>query len=428
MESYLIHGGHQLAGNVAIGANANASIYAMGASLLVDGVTTLTNVPRLSDTHSMVRILEDLGCQVTVHPSPETLCPPADTWRIEVVAPERHYMGYDLMCGIPTTSSIVGAMLGRRGRICVYLPGVDSIGDRPQPIDWLASMVKLGATAQWDGGAVCNVPDRLRGCRFYVGNVNLTGIIRIIFAAVLAEGTTTISGARSDPELVDVVALLNRMGARITGAGSSEIRIEGVQKLHACEHRPLPSRTEAGLWMIAAAITGGDLHLADCNPDHLSAEIDLLEQMGVEIRTSANGMHVRATGRVSPAVITTSSYPGFPSDLQPPLTALLSLANGHSLVSEGVFLERFGHLGELRRMGAQARLDGATAIIHGMPELSGASVTAFETQGAIAMVLAGLAARGTTTLQRIYHIKWRYSALAQQLQAVGADITTLSSG
>ena len=430
MDSYIIRGGHRLVGSINIGGSPVAALPIMAACIMAEGVTTLSNVPRLADIQWMGRLLEELGCRVEQRAESEADPSLGDTWRIEAVDESRCEVSDSIVRSLKQAMCVLGAMLGRRGRVRLWDPAASAIGDLPLPAQRVAGLVRMGAEFRMYGGIIGTVPGRLHGCRFCLDHADGPGVVEvtnIICAATLAEGSTEIIGAPCDPELGDLIDLLNRMGARITGAGSPEIRIDGVAKLRGCAHRLLPDRMESGLWMTAAAITGGELHLTACNPHNLSAEIDLLEQMGVEIRSSGDTLFIRSSRPLASTIVTTAAYPGFPTHLQPPLTALLSLADGRSVVTDGMFAERFWHLGELRRMGAKIGLDGYTAMIQGVPGLCGTHVSAFDGQVAVAMVLAGLAAKGTTRLDRIHHIDRRYDHLDRPLLRLGAQIERICS-
>jgi UDP-N-acetylglucosamine 1-carboxyvinyltransferase len=266
---------------------------------------------------------------------------------------------------------------------------------------------------------------RLKGANLYLGGAQgptVLGTINVMCAAVLAEGTTTLVGAACEPEVVDCANLLKKMGAKITGDGTPEIKIEGVDKLVGCEHRVIPDRIELGTFIIAAAITNGELELKHCNLDHLIAVADRLEEVGVKITRENGTAFVSSTRRLNPVEMTTQPFPGFPTDLQAQLMALLALGDGMSVITERIFPDRFLHVGELNRMGAKIRKEGPTAIIQGVRELQGANVMASDLRASAALVLAGLVARGTTKIDRVYHIDRGYEKIEQKLRAVGADI------
>jgi UDP-N-acetylglucosamine 1-carboxyvinyltransferase len=286
---------------------------------------------------------------------------------------------------------------------------------------------KLGAESHMDSGDIVgSVPaGRLKGCRMYLGGAQgptVLGTINVMCAAALAQGETVLVGAACEPEVADCANLLNKMGAKITGHGTPEIRIEGVEGLRGTEHRVIPDRIECGTFMIAAAITNGELELKHCNLDHLIAVVDKLDEIGVRIERENGTIFVNSARRLQPVEITTQPYPGFPTDLQAQFMALLCLADGMSVITERIFPDRFLHVGELNRMGARIRKEGPTAIIQGVKELQGASVMASDLRASAALVLAGLVARGATRVDRVYHIDRGYEKIEQKLRAVGADI------
>jgi UDP-N-acetylglucosamine 1-carboxyvinyltransferase len=285
---------------------------------------------------------------------------------------------------------------------------------------------KLGAEFTTEqGNMVGVVRGRLKGCRMYLGGAQgptVLGTINVMCAAALAEGETVLVGAACEPEVTDCANLLNKMGAKITGAGTPEIRIEGVEKLTGTEHRIIPDRIECGTFMIAAAITNSELELKHCNLDHLIAVVDRMDDIGVKVERQNGTIFVNSTRRLNPAELTTQPFPGFPTDLQAQLMALLCLADGMSVVTERIFPDRFLHVGELNRMGARIRKEGPTAIIQGVKELQGASVMASDLRASAALVLAGLVAKGQTRIDRVYHIDRGYEKIEQKLRAVGADI------
>ncbi|HZZ43500.1 MAG TPA: UDP-N-acetylglucosamine 1-carboxyvinyltransferase, partial [Tepidisphaeraceae bacterium] len=277
---------------------------------------------------------------------------------------------------------------------------------------------------------VGTVKGRLKGCRMYLGGAQgptVLGTINVMCAAALAEGETVLVGAACEPEVSDCAMMLNKMGAKITGYGTPEIRIEGVEKLKGCEHRVIPDRIEAGTFIIAAAMTNGDLELKNCNLDHLIAVTDRLEEVGVKIQGENGSVRVTAEKQLKPVEMTTQPYPGFPTDIQAQLMALLSIADGNSTITERIFPDRFLHVGELNRMGARIRKEGATAVIQGVKELQGASVMASDLRASAGLVLAGLVAKGSTRIDRIYHIDRGYEKIEHKLRAVGAEIERVSA-
>jgi UDP-N-acetylglucosamine 1-carboxyvinyltransferase len=322
-------------------------------------------------------------------------------------------------------------MLAKRGKAIVSIPGGCAIGDRPVDLH-TRGLMKLGAEFRYENGNIIGeVPGgRLKGCRMYLGGAQgptVLGTINVMCAAALAEGETVLVGAACEPEVVDCAELLIKMGAKIKGHGSPEIRIEGVDKLKGAEHRIIPDRIECGTFIIAAAMTNGELELKNCNLDHLIAVVDRLEEVGVKITRQNGTIFVSCDRHINPTEMTTQPFPGFPTDIQAQLMALLAIGDGMSVITERIFPDRFLHVGELNRMGARIRKEGPTAIVHGVKQLQGAAVMCSDLRASAALVLAGLAAKGTTRLDRIYHIDRGYEKIEQKLAAVGANIERISN-
>ncbi|HEX8342661.1 MAG TPA: UDP-N-acetylglucosamine 1-carboxyvinyltransferase [Tepidisphaeraceae bacterium] len=433
MDSFLIHGGNRLKGQVEISGAKNAALPLLAACLMAEGRTTLHSVPQLSDIDSMIRLLGELGCHVYRRDPAEprvkngpTLGGPLE---IEVRDPTQCEARYDIVSTFRASICCLGPLLGARGRAIISLPGGCAIGDRPVDLH-LRGLAKLGADFRIESGNIIGeVRGRLKGCTMYLGGAQgptVLGTINVMSAAALAEGETVIVGAACEPEVVDCANLLNKMGARITGHGTPEIRIEGVDKLIAAEHRVIPDRIETATFVIAAAMTNGELALKNANLGHLLAVQDLLEAVGLHIERGdeeeGGTVRISSTRRLQPIEMTTQPYPGFPTDVQAQLMALLCLADGMSVISERIFPDRFLHVAELNRMGAKIRKEGATAVIQGVKELQGAAVMASDLRASAALVLAGLVARGQTKINRVYHIDRGYEKIEEKLIAVGADI------
>lgn len=435
MDYFVIRGGQQLNGEVSISGAKNAALPILAACVMGDAPIVLHGVPRLTDTDSMATLLRELGHTVyrgdqapansfgrrapVTDPDSLTILP-ADVDGISE-APS------DLVASMRASISVLGPLLARRGRAVVPMPGGCKFGTRPIDLH-LRGLERLGAQFDLqDGCVIGTVPaGRLRGTTMYLGGTQgptVLGTINIMSAAALASGVTRIIGAACEPEVADCAALLNKMGAKITGAGTPEIRIEGVERLGGCDHTIIPDRIEAGTFMIAAAITGGRLTLRNCNADHLIAFTHLLEGCGVGFTTEADGSPtVFATGRAKPADTATWPYPGFPTDLQAQLMSLLSLADGNSVITERIYPERFAHVDELNKMGANIRRNSGVAIVTGVDHLVGATVTASDLRASAGLILAGLAARGTTVIEQVRHVDRGYERIEAKLQAVGAKI------
>jgi len=429
MDSFLIRGGNRLKGKVEISGSKNSALPIVAATLLAEGKTTLHGVPRLSDIDSMTKLVGELGCHIyrneprtkTVGDGPD-LNGPLD---IEVMDEKKSEARYDIVKTMRASICVLGPLLAKRGKATVSIPGGCSIGDRPVDLH-VRGLQKLGAEFRTEGGNIVGtVRGRLKGCRMYLGGAQgptVLGTINVMCAAALAEGETVLVGAACEPEVTDCAEMLIKMGAKIKGHGTPEIRIEGVDKLVGCEHRIIPDRIECGTFIMAAAITNGELELKHCNVDHLIAVMDRLDEVGVKCERTEGGVVVSANRRLSPIEMVTQPFPGFPTDLQAQLMALLCLADGISVVTERIFPDRFLHVGELNRMGARIRKEGPTAIIQGVKELQGASVMASDLRASAALVMAGMVAKGTTRIDRVYHIDRGYEKIEQKLAAVGADI------
>ena len=440
MDCFLIRGGTALNGTVDISGSKNSSLPILAATLMAGGVTTLHGVPRLSDIDSMTRLLESLGCRVTRH-EPASLGGSGQLdfkgrpalngpLEIEVTDPTQLRAHYDIVKTMRASICVLGPMLARRGKAWFSVPGGCAIGDRPVDLH-LRGLEKLGATFRNENGYIVGeVPGgRLKGATMYLGGAQgptVLGTINVLCAAALAEGTTRIVGAACEPEVTNCANLLNRMGARITGVGGPEIVVEGVEELQGVEHKVIPDRIEAGTFIMAAAMTGGSLTLRNVELSHLVAVVDRLEEVGVSIRTQDNGdVVVSSGGPLEPTEMTTQPYPGFPTDLQAQLMAMLCCAQGISVITERIFPDRFLHVGELNRMGARIRKEGPTAIIQGGRPLHGAPVMCSDLRASAALVLAALVGEGQSRLDRVYHIDRGYEKIEHKLRAVGASIERL---
>jgi UDP-N-acetylglucosamine 1-carboxyvinyltransferase len=435
MDSFLIQGGTRLKGKVEISGSKNSALPILAACLMAEGKTTLNGVPRLSDIDSMTKLIGELGCHVYRHEPIDKsvgdgpmLNGPLD---VTVTDEKNCEARYDIVKTMRASICVLGPLLAKRGKAIVSIPGGCAIGDRPVDLH-VRGLQKLGAEFRTENGNIIGeVRGRLKGCRMYLGGAQgptVLGTINVLCAATLAEGETVLVGAACEPEVSDCAELLIKMGAKIKGHGTPEIRIEGVTSLKGAEHRVIPDRIECGTFMIAAAITNGELELKHCNLDHLIAVVDRLEEVGVHIERENGTIFVSSSRRLNPVEMTTQPYPGFPTDLQAQLMALLCLADGMSVITERIFPDRFLHVGELNRMGARIRKEGATAVIQGVKELQGASVMASDLRASAALVLAGLVAKGTTRIDRVYHIDRGYEKIEQKLNAVGARIERVKEG
>jgi len=416
LDRFVIQGGTRLAGEVQIAGAKNASLPALAACLLAEGESSIGNVPFLKDVETLCRILGCLGMKTRRDSDGRISCRVED--EEPVTAP------YELVKTMRASICVLGPLVAKRGRAKVSLPGGCVIG--PRPIDLhLKGLAALGAKLRVEHGYVIAEAERLVGTRIYLGGPNgpsVLGTQTVMMAATLADGETVIEHAACEPEVADLASLLVKMGASIEGAGTHRVRIRGVRKLSGVRHDVIPDRIEAGTFLIAGAITGGEVFCRGARLDHLDALIDRLAECGVQVREEPEGLRVLATKRPSRADVTTLPYPGFPTDLQAQITALLCLAEGDSVVTERVFPDRFIHVAELNRMGARIAREGASVTIHGVDHLEGAEVMASDLRASAALVLAGLAARGETTIHRIYHLDRGYEKLEWKLQRLGADI------
>jgi UDP-N-acetylglucosamine 1-carboxyvinyltransferase len=410
--SLLIEGSVPLKGEIEVSAAKNAALPALAAALLTAAPVTLTNVPDLGDVRTMLKLLQTLGAGVSRQRRAATLT-------VERVASD--LAPYELVSTMRASVLVLGPLVARHGSARVALPGGCAIGVRP--IDQhLKGLACLGAEIAIENGYVIARARRLRGARIATDLVTVTGTENLMMAAALAEGTTVIENAAREPEVSDLAALLTAMGARVHGAGSDRIEIEGVRELHSAVHRIVPDRIEAGTLLVAGAITGGDVQVIDMVPQHLAAVLATLEDCGVEVETGPTWTRVRAGDRLRPVDIVTRPFPGFPTDMQAQLMALLALADGRSKITETIFENRYMHAAELARMGARISTDGSVAVIQGVESYQGAPVMASDLRASAALVLAGLAARGRTQVSRIYHLDRGYERLENKLGALGARI------
>jgi UDP-N-acetylglucosamine 1-carboxyvinyltransferase len=408
-----IEGGARLAGTVSVGAAKNAALPAMAAALLTPEPVVIENPPALADTKTMTRLLERLGASVTFESD--------GAMRLGVERVSQHEAPYELVSTMRASVLVLGPLLARTGFARVALPGGCAIGVRP--IDQhLKGLRQLGAEIRMEGGYVEARASRLKGTRITSNVVTVTGTENLMMAAAAAEGSTVIENAACEPEVADLGRLLSAMGAKIAGAGSPRVEINGVPDLGGARHRVIPDRIEAGTLLVAAAITRGDVTVTGLVVEHLSALLAKLAECGVLLDVGAESVRVRGPDRPVPADVTTSPFPGFPTDMQAQVMTLLGLASGLSRVTETIFENRFLHVAELARMGARIVTDGSTAVIRGVEMYQGAPVMASDLRASAALVLAGLAASGRTTVARVYHLDRGYERLEAKLARLGARI------
>ncbi len=408
----VIEGGVPLRGTVRVSAAKNAALPLLAASLLTEAPVVLDNVPRLADVTTISALLSRLGAEIATVDGVTVVRTPRLT---SVEAP------YELVSTMRASVLVLGPLVARAGRARVALPGGCAIGVRPIDLH-LRGLERLGAEIRLDRGYVEARAARLKGARIVLDLVTVTGTENLMMAAVLAEGTTVIENAAREPEVADLARLLTAMGAKIHGAGTERIEIQGVPELGGARHRIIPDRVEAGTFLVAGAITRGDVTVTPAVPDHLGAVLDKLEAAGARLEVGADWVRLRAEDRPRPTDIVTNPFPGFATDMQAQMMALLGLADGSSVITETIFENRFLHAAELRRLGASIEIDGPRAVVRGVRAYQGAPVMATDLRASASLVLAGLAASGRTEVSRVYHLDRGYEAMETKLQGLGARI------
>ncbi len=414
MDTFLIQGGRPLAGEVAVSGAKNSALPALAAALLTSETVVLERIPTVRDIRTMESLLTHIGAGVSID---------GGTVTIEAGKLNEPEAPYDLVKTMRASSLVLGPLVGRTGRARVSMPGGCAIGARPINLH-VSALEQLGARiSQAHGYIQAEAPGGLRGSLVHFDRITVTGTEDVLMAAVLADGETVIENAAREPEVNDLAGLLTKMGAKIEGAGTSTITVKGVAKLHGARHAIIPDRIEAGTFLIAGAMTRGDLRITDCEPAHLHALVARMRQAGAEIvEEGPNALRVRAARRLEAADITTEEYPGFATDLQAQYMAMMTAANGISFITETIFENRFMHALELMRMGATIRIEGRQAIVAGVPSLTGAQVIASDLRASASLVLAGLVAQGETVVDRVYHIDRGYERIEEKLRGAGAGI------
>ena len=413
MDKLVIEGGVQLAGEVAVSGAKNATLPILTAALLTADPLTVSNVPHLRDVTTMLNLLAQMGVAVSMD---ERLGVELTAARIaEPVAP------YELVKTMRASVLVLGPLTARCGEARVSLPGGCAIGLRPVD-QHLKGLQAMGAEVAIEHGYISVRAKRLKGARICMDLVTVTGTENIMMAATLADGTTVIENAAREPEVVDLAHCLNAMGARVQGAGSDVVTIEGADRLHGARYRVMPDRIETGSFLAAAAATGGSIRLAGARPDVLDAVLEKLREMGARVTTGPDWIALETNGALSAVNVRTAPYPGFPTDMQAQFMALDSIARGTALVTETVFENRFMHVQELKRLGADIEVEGNTAVVKGVAHLDGATVMATDLRASASLVLAGLIARGTTTVDRVYHLDRGYERIEEKLSRLGARI------
>jgi len=416
MDKLVIEGGRKLAGEVAVSGAKNAALPAMAASLLASGLTTVDRVPGLNDVLTMGKLLEYMGAMSSFCTGGVTL----DTSELN-----RFEAPYELVKTMRASVLVLGPLVARHGRARVSLPGGCAIGARPINLH-LMGLQRMGAQVELEEGYVTASAKRLHGAKIYLDIASVTCTENLMMAAALAKGVTLIENAAREPEIPCLARMLTKMGARIRGAGESIIEIEGVAELHAVTHKVIPDRIETGTFIAAAAITGSEITITGAEPGHLDSVVLKIKETGVDIETSGDRIMVKGPAKLKSADLKTMPYPGFPTDMQAQFMSMMSLAEGASTIQERIFENRFMHVAELNRMGAEITEDAGVATVRGVRELKGAEVMATDLRASASLVIAALAARGKSTVHRIYHLDRGYDRLEEKLSSLGAKITRSS--
>jgi UDP-N-acetylglucosamine 1-carboxyvinyltransferase len=419
MDKFRISGGKALRGTVAISGAKNSALPVMAAALLTAEKVTLHNIPKVRDLITMSKLLAFMDARVSVKELPSS------DYVIEAPTLNHAEAPYELVKTMRASILTLGPLIARKGVARVSLPGGCAIGARPVDLH-LAALEKMGAEITTSHGYIeAKAPNRgrLKGARIRFEKITVTGTENILMAATLAEGETILDNCAREPEVTDLVHMLKKMGASIEGEGTATLRIQGAEKLHGAEHSVIPDRIEAGTFLIAGAITGGDLMITHCAPEHLGAVLTKLKEAGVQIDiVDKSTLRVRGGNKLVGADMTTEEYPGFATDMQAQYMALATQAEGTSVVTETIFENRFLHASEMMRMGANISIEGHRAVVHGPTKLSGTTVQASDLRASAGLVLAGLVAQGETLIDRVYHIDRGYEEIVEKLSAVGADI------
>lgn len=415
-DRFVVSGGARLQGAVKVSGAKNSVLKLMAAALLAEGTTTLTNCPEILDVPLMRDVLEGLGCEVEID---------GETVRITTPAELTPDADFEAVRQFRASVCVLGPLTSRCGRAVVALPGGDAIGSRPLDMHQ-SGLEKLGATTRISHGAVVAEADALRGARISLDFPSVGATENILTAAVLAEGRTVLDNAAREPEIVDLCEMLNSMGARVDGAGTSTITIDGVEKLHPTEHRVVGDRIVAGTWAYAAAMTRGDVTVGGIAPRHLHLALEKLKVAGADVETFENGFRVRMAGRPQAVDYQTLPFPGFPTDLQPMAIGIAAVAEGMSVITENVFESRFRFVDEMLRLGANASVDGHHVVLHGIKQLSSTEVWSSDIRAGAGLVLAALVADGETTIHDVHHIDRGYPHFVEHLQQLGATIERVS--
>jgi UDP-N-acetylglucosamine 1-carboxyvinyltransferase len=411
VDKFVIHGGRPLKGKVVISGAKNAALPMLAASLLTPEPITYHHVPALQDIVTIKRLLSDLGVAFNG----------SDPLTAQAAVIKSYYAPYELVRTMRASILVLGPLVARVGKAVVSLPGGCAIGARPVDLH-LKGLTQMGAEIRLERGYIHAEAKNLKGTEIYLDIPTVTGTENLMMAACLAKGETIIRNAACEPEVEALAKMLKQMGAEIEGEGTDVLRIRGVEALHGTECTIIPDRIEAGTYMVAAGITGGEIYIVNCCLEHMAAVVDKLQQAGLIIEKKGNEVRVKAPAVIKSTDITTLPYPGFPTDMQAQFMALMCLGDGVSVITEKIFENRFMHVLELKRLGADIKIDGPSAIVKGVKELLGAPVMATDLRASASLVLAGLAAKGTTEVLRIYHLDRGYVRMEEKLKALGADI------
>lgn len=419
MDRLIIKGGIPLSGEINISGAKNAALPILAATILADSPVTISNVPHLHDITTTMELLGRMGALLTIDEKMNI--------EVDTVGIKEYFAPYELVKTMRSSILVLGPLLAHYGKADVSLPGGCAIGSRPVNLH-LRGLASMGADINVEGGYIRATANRLKGVRLVMDMVTVTGTENLMMAATLAKGTTTIENAAREPEVIDLANCLNNMGARIEGAGTDKIEIEGVESLSGTEYSILPDRIETGTYLVATAMTGGKVKLRHTRPELLDSILAKLVEAGADITGDNNSITLDMGGRRPRAVdVHTAPFPGFPTDMQAQFTAMNSIASGSGTITESVFENRFMHLQELQRMGANLKLEGNTAISKGIEKLTGAPVMATDLRASASLVLAGLVAEGETVVDRIYHIDRGYETIEEKLALLGAQIRRLPS-
>jgi UDP-N-acetylglucosamine 1-carboxyvinyltransferase len=418
MDKIFIRGGERLIGEVEVSGSKNAALPIFVASLLTEGKNLFHNVPELKDVQTIVKVLKNLGVKVVEENK---------SYQVDATEASNYEAPYDLVKTMRASILVLGPLVARMRRANVSLPGGCAIGARPINLH-LMGLEAMGAEIELRHGYIIAKTNGLTGANIYFDTPTVTGTENLMMAATLAKGKTTLQNAAMEPEVIDLANVLRKMGAKIQGEGTPLIEIEGVRSLQSVEHAIIPDRIEAGTLMVAAGLTRGNIKILHCPLHHLETVVSKLKESGVEISLEGEGVRVVGNRRIRSVDLKTQPYPGFPTDMQAQFMVLMSLAKGLSVISETIFENRFIHVSELQRMGADIRIQGDSAIIQGVESLSGAQVMATDLRASASLILAGLAAEGVTEVSRVYHLDRGYEELDKKLSKLGADIRRVKEG